>query len=153
MKTVFEYKKRIFYAILVVIWMIVIFCFSSQNGEESQSTSDIITDKIVKVITQNSENYDSEKVKENVSFIVRKLAHFTVYFIGGILIFGFLSTFNIETKNIILLTIIFGALYAISDEVHQSFIAERSAQVRDVLIDSSGVITATIIRNIILKKS
>lgn len=153
MKTIFKYKKRIFYAILVVMWMIVIFGFSSQNGEESQGTSDKITDRIVNVIMQNFENYDYEDLKDTVSFIVRKLAHFTAYFIGGILIFGFFSTFDLKMKNIILLTVIFGALYAISDEVHQFFVAERAAQVRDVFIDSFGVVVATIIRSTIVKRA
>ena len=49
-------------------------------------------------------------------------------------------TFRI--KNIIRIGISFslGLIYAISDEIHQSFIPGRSAQVTDVLIDTSGVI-------------
>lgn len=143
MKTVKNNKKRIFYGILVIIWMILVFSFSSQNGDESQSTSDIITDEVVKVITKVNSDVEYESARDCISFIIRKLAHFSIYFIGGILIFNFINTFSMKLKYTILLSIIFGVLYAISDEFHQLFIAERSAQFRDILIDSSGVIIAT----------
>jgi len=42
--------KRTFLVLLIVIWMITIFMFSSQNGEDSESTSDIITDKVYELI-------------------------------------------------------------------------------------------------------
>lgn len=143
MKIVTNNKKRIFYGILVILWMILVFSFSSQNGDESQSTSDIITDRIVEVITKINTNVEYENTRDCISFIIRKLAHFSIYFIGGVLIFNFMNTFSMKLKYTILLSIIFGVLYAISDEFHQLFIAERSAQVRDILIDSSGIIIAT----------
>lgn len=142
MRTVFNNKKRIFYGILVIIWMILVFTFSNQNGKESQSTSDIITDKIIEVITKINSNIEYENVKDNISFIIRKIAHFSIYFIGGILIFNFINTFSIKTKYKILISILISILYATSDELHQLFISERSAQIRDVLIDSAGAIIA-----------
>lgn len=140
-------RKRILYGIFVIIWMILVFSFSSQNGDESQSTSDIITDRVVEVITKINTNVEYESTRECISFIIRKLAHFSIYFIGGILIFNFINTFSIKPKYIILLSIVFGVLYAISDEFHQFFIAERSAQIKDVLIDSLGGIIAIFLRS------
>lgn len=137
------------YGILVVIWMILIFSFSNHTGTKSQNTSNIFTDRIVKVVMKITPNTDYTKVRKTISFIIRKLAHFSIYFIGGILIFGFINTFPIKKRNVVILTIIFGVLYAISDEIHQYFVEGRSAQVRDVLIDSAGIILATIIRYII----
>ena len=40
-KAICDNKKRIIYGIFVIAWMILIFSFSSQNGEESQKTSEI----------------------------------------------------------------------------------------------------------------
>lgn len=145
MKTVFSNKKRIFYAILVIMWMILVFVFSNQNGDESQSTSDIITDRIVQVVTKINSNIEYENVKDTISFIIRKIAHFSIYFIGGILIFNFINTFSIKAKYAILTSIAISVLYAISDELHQLFISERSGQIRDVLIDSAGAIIAIIL--------
>lgn len=128
-------KRRIIYFILVVIWMISIFCFSHQNGIKSRHTSDIITNKIAQGVVEDKDTI--EEAKFNISFIIRKSAHFIAYFVGGILIFEFINTFSIKIKYTILLTIIFGLLYAISDEVHQLFIDGRAAQIRDVVIDCS----------------
>lgn len=137
--------KRIIYGILVIAWMILILSFSNQTGEESQGVSDIITDKIVEVVIKVNSNLEYKDVKDIISFIIRKGAHFSIYFIGGILIFNFLNTFPMNKKTTILLTIVIGILYAISDEIHQLFISGRAGQIQDVLIDSSGIIIATIL--------
>ena len=72
-------KKRIIYGIFIILWMIIIFYFSSQNGVESQSTSDIFTKKIMSFF-KISDTRIIEQTKEIVSFIVRKSAHFLIYF-------------------------------------------------------------------------
>ncbi len=136
--------KKILYAILVLIWMVTVFSFSSQNGEESQSTSDVFTNWIVKVFNIDKRG-DSEYIKETISFAVRKIAHFSIYFVGGFCIYGFFSTFSLDKKQIIIYTILFGFVYACFDEFHQSFVSERSGQVRDVFIDSLGVCLISLI--------
>lgn len=131
--------KRIVYAVLIILWMITIFEFSNQNGDTSQGTSDVITDKIIEI------NNDLENKRDQVSFCVRKLAHFSIYFIGGILAFGFFDTYSLQKKYVIAFALMFGIVYASLDEFHQSFISGRSAQMRDVCIDTCGVITGEII--------
>lgn len=137
--------KRIIYGILVIVWMILVLSFSNQTGEESQRLSDIITNKIVNIVIKVNSNMEYKDVKDDISFIVRKAAHFSIYFIGGILIFNFINTFPLEKRKTICLTILIGILYAISDEIHQLFISGRAGQVTDVLIDSSGIIIGTIL--------
>ena len=131
--------KRIVYAVLIILWMITIFEFSNQNGDTSQGTSDVITDKIIEI------NNDLENKRDQVSFCVRKLAHFSIYLIGGILAFGFFDTYSLQKKYVIAFALMFRIVYAILDEFHQSFISGRSAQIRDVCIDTCGVITGEII--------
>ena len=131
--------KRIVYAVLIILWMITIFEFSNQNGDTSQGTSDVITDKIIEI------NNDLENKRDQVSFCVRKLAHFSIYIIGGILAFGFFDTYSLQKKYVIAIALMFGIVYASLDEFHQSFISGRSAQIRDVCIDTCGVITGEII--------
>ncbi|MBL7155498.1 MAG: VanZ family protein, partial [Candidatus Portnoybacteria bacterium] len=43
-------------------------------------------------------------------------------------------------KKILFLAVILAIGYALADEYHQSFILGRNASLRDVLIDSSGVL-------------
>ena len=44
-------------------------------------------------------------------------------------------------------------LYACTDEFHQLFIAGRSAEIKDVLIDSFGSLTSILLCNFIYLKS
>ena len=46
---------------------------------------------------------------------------------------------NIKRKNQICISAILGILYAISDEIHQSFTPGRGPKITDVFIDSLGV--------------
>lgn len=138
-------KKRILFAVLVIVWMIIIFCFSNENGDTSQGTSDIITNVIINI------NQGLEKNRENISFCVRKLAHFSIYFFGGILLFEFYSTFDVTKKRIFGMSALTGMCYACFDEFHQLFISGRSGQFKDVCIDSAGIIVALIIMIIIAK--
>jgi hypothetical protein len=39
-----------------------------------------------------------------------------------------------------ILPFLIGVLYAVSDEIHQTFVPGRAGQLRDVLIDSCGVL-------------
>ena len=145
MKAICDNKKIIIYGVLVIAWMILVFAFSGQNGVKSKSTSGYITERIVKIVIKVKPDLEPKKIKEDIDFVVRKMAHFSVYFVGGIVIFNFLSIFSMRLRSAILLTIILGSLYAISDEMHQLFIFERAGQIRDVFIDSAGVIIATLL--------
>lgn len=119
------------------------FGFSNQNGEQSGT----ISRKIVEFLFNGAEN------KDVLEHIVRKVAHFSLYAVGGFFIYGFTNTFSISTKKKIIITIVVGALYAVSDELHQMFIRGRSGQATDVLIDTCGVIFMMVIMALKLKLS
>jgi VanZ family protein len=66
--------------------------------------------------------------------------HFIAYALLGAL---FLRAFNItrikhHLKLIIILSIILSSLYGISDEIHQSFVPYRTADIMDALADIIG---------------
>lgn len=144
-KAICNNKKRIIYGILVIIWMVLVFVFSSQNGEESKRTSGYFSDKVVQIIASVKTDINVEDTEEIISFIIRKMAHFSIYFVGGILIFNFVNTFPLKLRNVMLLAFVLGCVYSISDEIHQLFISERAGQIRDVLIDSTGVLIAILL--------
>jgi len=73
--------------------------------------------------------------KSTVSFIIRKLAHFTEFFILGCLA----CKSSIDIKDNRLLIIIF--LVPIMDEFIQSFVPDRAMSIIDMGIDSIGIIT------------
>lgn len=138
-------KSRIVLAILIVIWMITVFCFSNDNSQKSSNKSE----KIVEVISQICDNKIREKDK--LETIVRKSAHMLIYTIGGILFFLYFNTYDIVFKKKIIYSIIICVIYAITDEIHQGFVPGRSPQITDILIDTAGVNIGIVISYWILK--
>ncbi len=136
---------KFFKVTLLILWMGIIFIFSNDSGYDSVSRSNSIIDntivKIYEAFNGKINSTTKDEIIKKYSYPVRKLAHFTEYFILGILIFLVLSDYNIH-KNIILYCILFCLLYALSDEFHQSFISGRVSSIIDVLIDTMGSITS-----------
>lgn len=149
-----EKYKKIIYLILIIIWMLTVFMFSNQNGDKSQSTSKMVTKIIVQIFTQNQNLTEEQTTKlvEDADYVVRKLAHFSIYALGGLLIYSYINTFNLKNNKKIIISIIIGALYATFDEFHQYFVDDRSAQILDVGIDSLGILTGTTLLHIIKDK-
>ena len=140
-KELLKYKDKVL-IILAIIWMGVIFMFSAQVSDESKSSSNKVTSAVVNtVISIKKENISEEKrqkIIEDKTFIVRKSAHFTEYFILGLILILYLQTKEKLTTKYIILAIIFCVLYAISDEIHQLFVDGRSCKIMDILIDTCG---------------
>ena len=69
-----------------------------------------------------------------------KLLHAAAYALLGFLFFRALAAGRHDkSRNILLIiSILFTSLYGISDEIHQSFVPGRSAEVADVLADLAG---------------
>lgn len=140
-KELLKYKDKVL-IVLAIIWMGVIFMFSAQVSDESKSSSNKVTSAVVNtVISIKKENISEEKrqkIIEDKTFIVRKTAHFTEYFILGLILILFLQTKEKLTAKYIILAIIFCVLYATSDEIHQLFVDGRSCKIMDIIIDTCG---------------
>jgi len=120
---------------------VVIFNFSNQDSDKSGSTSQKVTEAITRNIKaiQKLNKDEKAKVLDQIENIIRKIAHFSIYSLVGILLMALLSTYNISENNKIFYTIIIGMIYAMSDEFHQIFISGRSGQVSDIILDTLGV--------------
>lgn len=138
-----ELLKKILYLALVIIWMLTVFIFSNQNGEKSQGTSRKMSNIIVKAVTYNKEINEDEKeeILKKIDHLIRKIAHYTIYTLGGLIIYNYIRTFSINKIKVILISVLVGIIYAITDELHQFFMDGRSAQITDVIIDSLGICT------------
>lgn len=135
--------------VLVILWMITIFWFSSQVGDDSSATSGNTIRKIVKFFYTNITTENLELIVQTLQPFVRKLAHFTIYTIGGFLLYNLSIQLKLKSKFINSLG--FGILYAISDEIHQFFVPGRSCRIFDVFVDTCGLITGITIYIIIIK--
>lgn len=125
----------------VLIWMAVIFAGSTDLGS-SQRTSRFIGP----FLRWFNPDVSDETVRA-VQAVIRKGAHLTVYAVLAILTWRarriasgttpFLSRWNwLETW----LIFAFCAFYAITDELHQTFVSTRQGQPLDVMIDSLGAL-------------
>ena len=133
---------RIILIILLLCTFFVIFGFSSQDGETSGGLSRNITNKILQFSNKYNalEQEEKEQIAGKTEKIIRKVAHFSIYTVVGLLLMGLLSTYKIKENWRMILSILLGMIYAASDEIHQSFIPGRSPKITDVCIDTLGVI-------------
>ncbi|MBR6903195.1 MAG: VanZ family protein, partial [Clostridia bacterium] len=88
---------------------------------------------------------DKQYVVESFSAPIRKAAHFGEFSALGALFLVFFETFDFfSEKKYLILPIVLGFLYAISDEVHQLFVPGRACRITDIYIDSCGVLAGVI---------
>ncbi len=134
--------KKIIFPCFVFLCMGVIFLFSHQNGNKSESLSDGFVLKIIETVTEVSktEVSDSKKVEivQKTRFLIRKGAHFTIYFLLGFV--SYLTFKAYQLKHPVIWAIFLCLIYASSDEIHQLFVSERTGRIVDVCIDMSGAL-------------
>ena len=133
---------KIISIILLFSWLILIFYFSNQKGIFSEANSNFVIDLLNSFFKNFNSNIDIKSL-EYISFIVRKSAHMFLYLVLYFLMFYTMYQFNIEKRKV--LSLLFCLFYAISDEIHQLFIPNRSFMVIDILIDMMGTSFAYLI--------
>lgn len=139
-------KRIVLYTLLVLV-LTTIFIFSGEPGKKSESTSDAFTstiiDKVSSITNKDIKETKKKDIIESTRFIVRKTAHFSIYFILGIIIYLLLSTYNIN--KVVLISIIICFIFGSLDEIHQIFIPGRTARFYDCIIDTLGSSTGILI--------
>ena len=141
-------RLNIIRGILIVLLMgtfYIIFSFSSQDSTESTGISMRVSETIINITRKGESQEVKYQLAKNIEPIIRKLAHFSIYTLVGFLLMSLVSTYNLTLKKRILISLIAGFLYACSDEIHQLFVSGRSGEIRDVLIDTSGVLVGSLI--------
>lgn len=147
---------RIVFTCLLMLTFLIIFYFSGQNGTSSGGLSRSLMEDIVRIFTNNEEDIENAIIIGEP--ILRKIAHFAIYTSVGIWAMCMMTTYfrnskktydELTIKRIIISTLI-GCAYAISDEIHQFFISNRSAKVIDVVLDTIGVANGALIVALII---
>jgi hypothetical protein len=140
------------FLLLTIAIMVTIFCLSAQNAERSSGTSSRFTKLFIKIFYTDYSSFSLEKqheIWEKSSFIVRKLAHFSIY-----TVLGFCASFTVGKRRLFslksLFVVLFGFIYAFSDELHQSFSEGRSCEFRDMMIDTGGALTGMLISLVLM---
>lgn len=141
---------RIICIILVVLWMVLVFMLSNEQADDSSETSGNVIRWIVTIFNPNITEENLKQSVEILQPIIRKLAHFTLYTIGGLLITIMFLQFKANIKQTKTMSFLLGTMYAVTDEIHQLFVPGRSGELRDVAIDSSGVLLGVVIVSLLV---
>ena len=148
--------RKVIYSILIVLWMSVIFCLSNQPAIDSTELSDGFISNTIgnvyKFFNKNINSNELNEIKVKYTHPVRKMAHFTIYMILGILVTLLVREYNVSFNKCLFISLLVCLLYSISDEVHQLFVIGRSGEIRDVLIDTSGSFVGIFIFNNLFRK-
>ncbi len=149
--------RRYVFLILMILWMVVIFLYSTKDAVESTEDSYAVGMAIGKAVVPHFEEASpAEQLAfvERVDHPVRKTAHVMEYTLLGFLtagtFFEFLGTAG--TKARLVLSWFVATLYAATDEIHQLYVIGRSGQVLDVCLDSAGVLMGVAIFALLYNK-
>ena len=137
--------------------MVFIFAQSALPSELSSEESGVIVDLIMRVI-EGILPYG----REVIVFAVRKGAHFMEYLILGAVLVPAVKEWRVASRlpgggsdlpeaapGLLMaggapVSWLIGTAYAVTDEFHQSLVPGRSCELRDVVIDSCGVLTGVL---------
>ncbi len=128
----------LFYLLLLFLLVSAIWIFSSQTGSDSQALSDQLIHWL-----------HLESLPE-IRFLIRKAAHFSIYLVMGVLWYLFFDALGFSSGTAVLGAVLFSLLFAGIDEIHQSFVADRACQFRDVILDEIGAINGTCLTYLLL---
>lgn len=112
--------KKFLNWLYVILWLGVIFYFSSQPELKSE-------------------------LEPFWDFVFRKIAHISEFFVLTYLLFNALKQHQFSFSKILIFSASLSVIYAIFDEYHQLFVFGRTGTPGDVLIDTLGIIIAIIL--------
>lgn len=131
-----------------LLMMYIIFSFSAQDGAASANLSYKVSHKAVSIADRalDLELTDQQVARciRKIHFYVRKLAHFSEYFLLAITVAFPLYVYGVRGIWLVIAGGILCVGFAALDELHQHFVSGRSCSVRDVVIDSCGVLTGIV---------
>ncbi len=126
--------------VLTVAWALVIFSFSAQPAEDSSKLSKSVTRQVIQNLP-GIRSLDAVKQKEAVdemNSFARKLAHFLIYLVFGILLFLLWKSYPVTILWAFCGSIMVSAVYALTDEIHQIYVPGRKFLLLDIGIDTLG---------------
>ncbi len=141
------FSSKYFALILCLACMLFIFSRSMRDADISSNESG----GIVKFVISFFHNVFGVTLSEEgiVVKIVRKLAHFSEFFILGALSFYVKMTISKDIFKGAGYSLLYGVMTALCDETIQYFYKGRSAEVRDVWIDFAGFLFAYLLLSLI----
>jgi len=132
-------KRKIIFILSLLLTaavLIAIFCFSAQSATDSNGVSRSLAKLLAEKMPWLMQKYTLRQLNR----LLRKLAHFTLYFLLGCGLTGLLRAREKALPALIAVPI--GLLCAALDELHQSVVPGRGPGMQDVALDTCGVMVA-----------
>jgi VanZ family protein len=140
--------------ILSVVWMGVIFGFSSRTADESTKESNVVGMLVGKIFIPEFKDWSEEeqlRFAQDWEYPIRKTAHMTEYAVLGFLLTGALTGRRFHTyKTTAVLAFCLAVLYAATDEIHQYFVPGRACRIYDVGFDAAGALVGIMVGTALL---
>lgn len=124
--------------LLTLLWTALLFGFSGQDGQESADLSTKVTLWIMNLLPGLPGTFDQ------LHYIVRKIAHFTIFGAEGVLLSCALMRSLNKTGTAACIALPACLVIAALNEYHQSFMEGRVASILDVGIDFAGAVCGVI---------
>lgn len=138
----------------VILMIMLIFGFGSENADNSGALSAFVTEKLLYVVNKLMRfGWTAEKIQKSVPVyegFVRKGAHFAEF--GVLTMFTFVFLYCRRLRNIFsfILSFLLALVLSVADEINQGYVDGRNRSFKDVGIDCLGSLTVLFIIFVIL---
>ena len=139
-----EQLWRVFWIAACIAVAALIYCFSAQTAPESNDVSKGFLRQLLLLLGRSP-----DLLLQRYNHYIRKAAHFSIYALLGFCLTGLFH--HQKRVPAVPAAIAAAALYAMTDEFHQSLVPGRGPQWTDVLLDSSGAVLGALIMALILR--
>ena len=142
-------KRSTIAGLLAIVWMCIIFAFSSQPADESSEVSVGFSYRMVSSagiffhLPWGEEEF--RRISNAIEGYIRKVAHMTEYAILSVLLYLWMENWQFTLNKRSVIAVFLAMLYAASDEFHQLFVQGRAGSMRDVMIDSAGAVLGILV--------
>lgn len=147
---------KILVTLPALIMMLTIFSFSAQSREQSGSMSMDISRTIIKIenrlLHRDMTDSELETAAKRIEHPLRKCAHVAEYFVLACLLMLSLHVWGMKGKKLFCTVLLITILFAAGDEFHQYLVGDRGPSVKDVMIDTCGVLTGMGVCGLIFTK-
>ena len=136
-------RKKLWRLLPAVLLMALIFHFSAEDATASAQSSGNTMLWLLRLFRVSDTNaiVENSELYSLLDFCIRKGAHFSLYTaLGFLLSFAWTVPPSLPQWKRATYAVLCGIFYAASDELHQYFVPGRACQVRDVCIDTAGVL-------------
>ena len=131
-------KRAILFWTAALAWAALMFFFSTQNAEDSQTLSVGLSEIILKLLPFIADT------PEALNGFLRKAAHFLIFTVEGFLTAA-ASMDTFAPKTACSVSAFICMVMAGANEYSETFAADRSCEVRDMLIDFGGAVLGILI--------